>query len=141
MKKEYSNQEITVIWEPEKCIHSALCFRSLPKVFDPRRRPWIDITAAESALIVNQVKACPSGALSFKINDAPTTDLLTPTDDRDPVEITIIPNGPLRITQPMIIKKSDGTEELKQKASLCRCGHSENKPFCDGSHKKIGFIG
>ncbi len=140
MQKEYSNSEITVIWQPEKCIHSALCFHALPKVFDPRKRPWINLAAAESEKIIAQVKACPSGALSFRTNDASTVPP-PEVDDRDPVESMVIPNGPLRIIQPILVKLADGTEVLKPKASFCRCGHSENKPFCDGSHKRIGFVG
>jgi CDGSH-type Zn-finger protein len=58
------------------------------------------------------------------------------------VKITAIPNGPLLVEGMVLIKKTDGTEETKDpKCHLCRCGHSANKPFCDGTHKKIGFIG
>jgi CDGSH-type Zn-finger protein len=58
------------------------------------------------------------------------------------VKITAIPNGPLMVEGTVLVKKPDGTEETKgPKFHLCRCGHSANKPFCDGEHKKIGFIG
>jgi len=67
--KEYTNKEITVVWESEKCIHSAICAKGLPQVFQPRDKPWIKIDAAETETIVNQVKRCPSGALSFYMND------------------------------------------------------------------------
>ena len=63
--KHYSNGEITVVWQPDKCIHSGNCARGLPLVFDPRRRPWIDVSAAATAEIVAQVAKCPSGALSI----------------------------------------------------------------------------
>src|SRR5262245_5839910 len=72
--KRYSNGEITVVWQPHLCIHSANCARGLPQVFDPRRRPWIDPRAATSAEIVAQVGRCPSGALS--IETAPSDDQL-----------------------------------------------------------------
>ena len=68
--KEYTNKEITVVWEAEKCIHSAICAKGLPQVFQPRDKPWVKIDAAETETIVNQVKRCPSGALSFYMNDA-----------------------------------------------------------------------
>jgi len=59
-----------------------------------------------------------------------------------PVKITAIPNGPLLVEGRVTIKRPDGTEEIKEtKCHLCRCGHSANKPFCDATHKKIGFIG
>lgn len=61
----YSNGDITITWKPDTCIHSGICFRGLPGVFDPRRKPWIDMTRAETDQIMEQVKKCPSGALSF----------------------------------------------------------------------------
>jgi uncharacterized Fe-S cluster protein YjdI len=69
--KHYSNGEITVVWKPGLCIHSAVCFRGLPEVFDPRRRPWIEIIAAPTQAIVDQVARCPSGALSVIKNPEP----------------------------------------------------------------------
>lgn len=66
--KKYSNEEITVIWQPHLCIHSTNCWNSLLPVFDPRRKPWIDMTAATTEEIMMTVKNCPSQALSFKEN-------------------------------------------------------------------------
>jgi uncharacterized Fe-S cluster protein YjdI len=63
--KRYSNGEITVLWQPALCRHTGICFRGLPEVFDPRRRPWIVPEAASTAAIVAQVQRCPSGALSI----------------------------------------------------------------------------
>ena len=65
-KKEYTNGEVTIIWQPEKCIHSAVCVKGLPKVFKPREKPWINTDAASSEELVHQVKQCPSGAISLK---------------------------------------------------------------------------
>jgi uncharacterized Fe-S cluster protein YjdI len=76
--KRYSNGEITVIWKPGLCIHSANCFRGLPQVFDPRRRPWIEILGASTQEIVDQVAHCPSGALSVLRNTE------VPGSDREP---------------------------------------------------------
>ena len=64
--KRYSKGEVTVVWQPAKCIHSAVCVRGLPLVFDPRRRPWIELASAPSEQIVAQVAKCPSGALSIE---------------------------------------------------------------------------
>ncbi|MEP1488684.1 MAG: (4Fe-4S)-binding protein [Algibacter sp.] len=66
--KEYSNDEVTVMWEPEKCMHSALCAKGLSAVFQPREKPWIKIDAAETDMIIGQVKKCPSRALSYYKN-------------------------------------------------------------------------
>lgn len=67
--KRYTNGEVTVVWQPSKCVHSGICARGLPVVFDPTRRPWIDLAPATTAQIVAQVEKCPSGALS--IDQAP----------------------------------------------------------------------
>jgi len=61
----YSNGETTVVWKPSLCTHSAICAKGLAEVFDPRRRPWIDMSKAETRQIIDQVRKCPSGALSI----------------------------------------------------------------------------
>lgn len=66
--KEYSNGEVTIVWKSELCIHSGICARGLPEVFKPKEKPWIDANGATTEVIVNQVKKCPSGALSFYYN-------------------------------------------------------------------------
>ena len=63
--KRYSNGEITILWQPALCQHGGACFRGLPEVFDPRRRPWIQPDAASSDEIVAQVAKCVSGALTI----------------------------------------------------------------------------
>ena len=65
MIKHYSNGEVTVVWQPDLCRHSGICARGLPTVFDPRRRPWIEMQHADSQTITAQVDRCPSGALSW----------------------------------------------------------------------------
>jgi uncharacterized Fe-S cluster protein YjdI len=64
--KEYTNGEVTVLWDAKKCTHSGNCVRGLPTVFDIRKRPWINILGASSEEIVAQVEKCPSGALSIR---------------------------------------------------------------------------
>lgn len=61
----YTNSEITIAWKPDLCIHSGICARGLSEVFDPRRKPWIEMDKATSQQIIDQVKKCPSGALSI----------------------------------------------------------------------------
>jgi uncharacterized Fe-S cluster protein YjdI len=63
--KVYTNGEVSVLWKKELCQHSAICFRGLPQVFDPRKRPWIMMEGATSEEITAQVGKCPSGALSM----------------------------------------------------------------------------
>jgi uncharacterized Fe-S cluster protein YjdI len=64
--KKYTNGDVTIVWQTEKCIHSGICFRGLPEVFDPRKRPWITPEGIPSEKIIEQVKKCPSGALSIE---------------------------------------------------------------------------
>lgn len=61
----YANDEVTVVWKPSLCIHSGICARGLPQVFQPRQRPWVVIDGASARAIVEQVARCPSGALSI----------------------------------------------------------------------------
>jgi|SRR5690242_8607999 len=68
-KINYSNDEITIVWKPELCQHSTRCFTQLPEVFNPRIKKWIDANGATSEKIIEQVKKCPSGALTFFYND------------------------------------------------------------------------
>lgn len=68
MKKEYSNGEITIVWEPKLCQHSGICVRTLPQVYKPKEKPWIQIEHATTDELIDQVKQCPSGALSFYRN-------------------------------------------------------------------------
>jgi len=63
---EYSNGEITILWKPELCIHSGICVKTLPKVYDPKNKPWLKPENATSEELRNQVARCPSGALSIK---------------------------------------------------------------------------
>ena len=67
-KREYTNGEVTVFWRPNLCIHSGKCFSELPLVFDPDMRPWVNMDNASTQEIIDQVRKCPSGALSAKMN-------------------------------------------------------------------------
>jgi len=135
--KEYSNGEVTVVWEAEKCIHSAICAKGLPEVFQPRERPWIKIDAAATDALVNQVKACPSGALSYYMNnETPKVTISSET------KVDVLENGPLLVHGALKVVHKDGKEETKTKTTaFCRCGSSANKPYCDGTHNKQGFVG
>ncbi len=75
----YDNGEVIVVWKPALCIHSGVCFRGLPRVFDPRRRPWITLESASTQEIVAQVARCPSGALSV-VRRAEGTESDSPTE-------------------------------------------------------------
>jgi uncharacterized Fe-S cluster protein YjdI len=137
--KKYTNGEVTIVWKPGECIHSTICFRGLGEVFDPHKRPWVTPEHASTDRIIAQIKKCPSGALSYYMNN---------NTDQKQVEVkseTIIEtsaNGPLLVYGNVVVKDKEGVLSKKNNVTaFCRCGASENKPYCDGSHKKINFIG
>ena len=66
---KYSNGEVTIVWQPGLCIHSGKCFRGLPEVFKPKEKPWITPEGSTTEKIIAQVKRCPSGALSYFMNE------------------------------------------------------------------------
>ncbi len=149
--KTYTNGEVTVFWKPDLCIHSTKCFHSLPEVFNPKIRPWIQLDKSSTDKIIETVKNCPSGALSYKYNSESSNEAKTMEEPTAPIQeteqkpeasvrIQVSPNGPLLVTGNAIIVNTDGTETIKEgKFALCRCGQSTRKPFCDGTHKTITF--
>jgi uncharacterized Fe-S cluster protein YjdI len=137
--KQYTNGEVTIVWKNEQCIHSTLCWKGLNAVFNPTERPWINPEGAPTEVIVEQVKKCPSGALSYFMNNE--IDASTAKVDVETI-VEASPNGPLLVYGNIVVKDASGAEHKRNNVTaLCRCGHSGNKPFCDGSHKKAGFIG
>jgi uncharacterized Fe-S cluster protein YjdI len=139
MEKKYSNGDITIVWKPDSCIHSALCWRGLTGVFNPKKRPWIDMEGADSDAMIAQVEKCPSGALSWFRNSA--VEAQPETVDVETI-VEVSPNGPLMVYGNIKVKDTEGNETVKHKVTaFCRCGGSQNKPYCDGTHGKIGFSG
>lgn len=137
--KKYTNGEVTVVWKPSECIHSGICFRGLGEVFNPRQRPWVTIEGSTTDKIIAQVKKCPSGALSYYLNR--DTDEASVKVEAETI-VETVSNGPLLIYGNVIVKDSTGSITRKNNVTaFCRCGGSGNKPYCDGSHKKIGFVG
>lgn len=65
--KEYSNGEITIVWDSSKCVHAGVCVKMLPKVYNPKARPWITIENATTEELKKQIDACPSGALTYRL--------------------------------------------------------------------------
>jgi uncharacterized Fe-S cluster protein YjdI len=130
--KEYATDEIVVEWEPRLCYHSRNCVRSLPQVFDEKRRPWVKVDAASAEEVEAAVARCPSGALR-------TRRLGVPAPRREePLELCASANGPLLVSGG--VRVVEGTVLYEgERAALCRCGGSSNKPFCDGTHKTNGF--
>jgi uncharacterized Fe-S cluster protein YjdI/CDGSH-type Zn-finger protein len=136
--KKYTNGEVTIVWKPSLCAHSANCFRGLPEVFKPAEKPWITPEGSTTERIVAQVKECPSGALSY-YNNSDSEVRFEETEVRE-TEIEVKPKGPLLVKGTFTIKHKDGSLERRERnTTFCRCGHSGNKPFCDGTHRTVEF--
>jgi CDGSH-type Zn-finger protein len=133
-RKAYAGQSITVHDDRSLCAHSGVCTSRLAAVFRMGSRPWIDADGADADAIVQTVRACPSGALSYSIGDA------TPAPSMREPAITVTRNGPYAVVGGVALSNATlpagaSTEHY----CLCRCGQSKNKPFCDGSHWDAGF--
>jgi CDGSH-type Zn-finger protein len=121
--------------------YAAECVNNLPSVFKLNARPWIDPDGATLEEIINTIRKCPSGALSYSIDGIEHRD----QNERTPI-VNVSVDGPYLITGGIeliggdannIIQFGDGAS--KEHYTLCRCGASNNKPFCDGMHKVINF--
>ncbi|MEI7492631.1 MAG: (4Fe-4S)-binding protein [Bacteroidota bacterium] len=141
--RSYSNGEVTVYWRPQLCIHSANCLIGLPEVFNNSLRPWIKPEAASTKEIIRVVNTCPSRALTFMKNCGSAASIREkPVPGKSPgARIQILKNGPALVHGSFVISDADG-KTLKvehEVAAICRCGNSKKKPFCDGTHKNIGY--
>ena len=145
--RQYSNGEITVYWKPKKCIHATICYTQLNEVFNPRKRPWVDMSGSTTDKIIDIVNRCPTDALTYRYNkdlEAEATQGIkdAPIVEEKPVIIQVMKDGPIVVTGKILLKDNDGKDyKTYSITSFCRCGASNNMPFCDGTHRKIGFQG
>ncbi|MEQ8674308.1 MAG: CDGSH iron-sulfur domain-containing protein [Aggregatilineales bacterium] len=134
--RNYEGQEIDVQYDVKRCIHAKECVNRLSAVFDVDKRPWIqpDNTPTTDAL-AETIQHCPTGALHFSRKDGGAQEQ-TPEDNT----IRIVPDGPLYVRGDVAIINSSGEMIIEDvRVALCRCGASNNKPFCDNTHKDIHF--
>jgi uncharacterized Fe-S cluster protein YjdI len=128
-RKTYRGQHVNVSFDLEVCTHAGECVRSLPKVFDTERRPWIAPDEGSADEIRDVVTRCPSGALEIvgqETSGEPVAAAAT---------IQVMPGGPLLISGSVALVGEDGaTLETGRKVALCRCGRTNRTPYCDGSH-------
>jgi len=154
--RQYSNGEITVFWKPAKCIHATTCFRELIEVYNPRNRPWVNMKGASTERIIEVTNKCPTQAIYWKYNKdlsepsgisqdykdevTPETIHLAGKKEETAAKISIMRDGPILVDGNFESIDSDG-KILKPMlmTSFCRCGHSHVQPFCDGTHRKVGF--
>jgi CDGSH-type Zn-finger protein/uncharacterized Fe-S cluster protein YjdI len=131
-QRTYETDAILVHWDSSRCIHTGICLRTLPSVFDLRRRPWVDLRGAEANAVADAVARCPTGALRYERRDGAE-------GERPPHPTVVWPimDGPLLMVGDLDVRGPDGeplTHETR--LTLCRCGLSHNQPFCDNSHRR-----
>ena len=130
----YKGKKITIHDNRSVCAHAGYCTDNLASVFRIKEEPWINPDEASVEDIIAAIRNCPSGALSYSIDDA--------DNHQSAVEPTILiaPNGPYVVSGEIELSDTDWGEGVsKNEFTLCRCGSSKNKPFCDGSHWYIKF--
>lgn len=132
--KEYWSDDIVVTYEAGRCLHVAECLRGLPAVFDTRRRPWIQPANATADEVAEVVMRCPSGALHFQRKDGGPTETAP-----DIATVRVSARGPHYVHGDIELMLSDGGTLRETRMALCRCGNSQNKPFCDNSHRATNF--
>ena len=149
--RKYTNKDITVYWKPARCIHATTCYRELREVFDPRKRPWVNMDGASTDKIIDIVRRCPTEALTYEWNEAgkasdkppaslPSSASRLKEAENQPTEIRIMKDGPYVVEGDFTIIGSDGRDLKKMlMTSFCRCGASGEMPFCDGSHRLEDF--
>ncbi|MDO9579372.1 MAG: (4Fe-4S)-binding protein [Bacteroidales bacterium] len=159
--RRYRNDDITVYWKPSACIHASYCYRELIAVFDPGRRPWVDMNGSSTERIIEVVNLCPTEALAWKWNDDEKNENIDndqlnhikfrrpeliqkdePVTEEHPVTVKIMVDGPIVFKGNFTLAYNGNKKEVHESMiSICRCGVSDHQPFCDGQHRKIGFIG
>jgi CDGSH-type Zn-finger protein/uncharacterized Fe-S cluster protein YjdI len=133
MTETVQGRDVTVVFDGKRCVHSRNCVLSHPEVFVPNvKGDWIFPDAAPAEEVIRIGQMCPSGAIRVLRNGG------APGSDAPPVvnTVRIRENGPLAIEAELLIR---GEPQPAPRATLCRCGASANKPFCDGSHSAAGF--
>jgi CDGSH-type Zn-finger protein len=133
-RDSYVGKSITIHDNRGICAHSGRCTDGLSSVFKLRQEPWIDPDGATAQEIIETVKKCPSGALSNTVHNVEHRDI-----KREPM-VTVTKNGPYAVTGGIeLIDQPKGEGASEEHFTLCRCGGSRNKPFCDGTHWHNGF--
>jgi len=134
MRDNYVGKTITIHDNRGICAHAGRCTDNLAKVFKLKEEPWIDPDGATAEEIIATIRMCPSGALSYSIGGEEHRD-----QDREPM-VTVTKDGPYAVTGGIeLIDKERGEGASTEHYTLCRCGGSKNKPFCDGTHWHKGF--
>jgi CDGSH-type Zn-finger protein len=130
----YHGKRITIFDNRAICAHAGYCTDGLKSVFRYGEEPWIDADGATAAEIMATIDKCPSGALSYAI------DGVERTEKQRPPKVVVTDNGPYAVQGGIeLVNTEFGDGASREHYTLCRCGASANKPFCDGSHWRVEF--
>lgn len=130
----YKGKNITIHDNRGVCSHAGYCTDNSPEVFDMHKKPWIEPDKGDPEKTAKTIRMCPSGALSYTMNGA-----LYKDQERQP-SVTVAKNGPYRVTGGIDFNDpAESKPESEEHYTLCRCGSSKNKPFCDGTHWHVKF--
>jgi len=131
----YEGTHATVTWDAKRCVHARECVHGLPAVFDANAKPWVKPDAADVDALASTIAKCPTGALHILRNDGRVAEP-APTGNT----ATLTANGPTYLRGSLELRGGAGSVVLTDtRMAICRCGHSANKPLCDGSHRKAEF--
>lgn len=132
--RRYRGEQVNVTYNLRRCIHARECVQNLPAVFNTARRPWILPDAGDAEALARVIHLCPSGALHYIPEDE---SLIEPIPDKNVVLLR--ENSYLEIRGNLKITSSNVDIPSETRVTICRCGASKNKPFCDNSHLDIEF--
>jgi CDGSH-type Zn-finger protein/uncharacterized Fe-S cluster protein YjdI len=132
--RRYSGVDVDITYNVKRCIHAENCINQLAPVFDKQRRPWISPDGAVAGDVATMIGNCPSGALHYERKDGGAAEAIPERNI-----IMLWQDGPLQFNGELVINGATVAIASETRATLCRCGASQNKPFCDNSHKNIGF--
>ena len=133
-RESYVGKEMVIHDNREICSHAGFCTSGLPSVWRTGVEPWIDLDGDDAAKVIKAIEPCPSGALSYSVEGIEHRD-----QDQKPA-IQVSKDGPYYVTGRVeLLNETWGKEASKEHYTLCRCGWSKNKPFCDGSHWYVKF--
>lgn len=134
LEKSYKGKKITIHDNRVICAHAANCVNNLGTVFSLNNRPWINADGDSVENIIKAIKNCPSGALSYTLEDQHVR------DNDDSPQVRICKNGPYHVMGTIHLNIEDDMQPpSREHYTLCRCGASKNKPYCDGSHHDAEF--
>jgi uncharacterized Fe-S cluster protein YjdI/CDGSH-type Zn-finger protein len=138
--RDYETDRIRVHWDSDLCIHTARCIRRAPDVFDSSRRPWIILDGADAEDVADAVCRCPTGALTFEWLDGDGDGDGDAAARTESAVVQAQRNGPYFLRGNVTVLDVNGQVVSRgPRVALCRCGATQNAPFCDNSHRRIGF--